>query len=348
MKYIRFGVVGCGRMGMRRIKRIVEHTNSELICVADAQEEKAKAAGREFGVDYYTDFNSVTNKKDIDCVVISVPNKFHAEIATRALAEGKHVLCEKPLARNPEEAKRMVKTALENEVYLKVSSNLRYFPSVQKAKELLDDHAIGELLYVRGWIGNSGWQLNNSWFSNPDIAGGGTLLDNGSHLLDIYRWFLGEVKECSGYTARMYHPIDPSLEDNAFGTFKFMNGTHAFIQSSWTEWADYMYMEIYGTEGYIRIDNRNPNCKVIHGKRDGSEFVYDYSKLPPQSYDVEFKEYMKAMLNQSHPMPTGFDGLRAVQMAHGIYESSRVGKSVKIWGKEEEKLFKLFESKGWC
>jgi len=343
---IRFGVVGCGRMGMRRIKRIVEHANSELICVADAQEEKAKAVGKEFGVDYYTDFNSVTNKKDIDCVVISVPNKFHAPISIGAMKNGKHIFCEKPMARNPDEGIKMVKASIENEVFLKVGSNLRYFPSVQKAKELLDNSAVGDVLFIRGWIGNAGWQLNNSWFSDIELAGGGTFLDNGCHLLDICRWFLGEVEECSGYVSRMYHSID--VEDNGFGIFKFMNGTHAFIQSSWVEWADYMYMEIYGTEGYIRVDDRIPNCKVIHGKRDGYQQIYDYSKLPPQSYDVEFKEYMKAMRNQSHPLPTGFDGLRAVQMAYGIYESSRVGKSVKIWGKEEDELFKLFERKGWC
>lgn len=344
---IGFGVIGCGRMGIRRAKRVVEHANSELICVADVEKEKAKATGKEFGVDYYTDFINITNRKDIDCIIISVPNKFHAKITINALTKGKHVLCEKPLARNPEEATRMVEAGLENNVYLKTSSNLRYFPSVQKAKELLDNHVIGDLLFIRGWIGNSGWQLNDSWFSNPDMSGGGTLLDNGSHLLDIYRWFLGEVTECTGYVTKMYHQIDRSLEDNAFGTFKFINGAHAFIQSSWTEWADYMYMEIYGTEGYIRVDDRIPICKVTHGKKGGEEIVYDYSKLPPQSYDIEFREYMKAILNKSHPIPTGFDGLRAVQMAHGIYKSSQTGRSVRLWMKEDKDLSDLFEEKRW-
>lgn len=342
---IRFGVIGCGRMGMRRIERIVRHPNAALICVADVRGERAKTVGERYGVEYFTDFNEVVNREDVECVVISVPNKFHAPISICAMENGKHVFCEKPMARNPEEAKRMVEASVKNEVCLKVGSNLRYFPSVQKAKELLDNSAIGEILFIRGWIGNSGWQLNNSWFSDIEMAGGGTFLDNGCHLLDIYRWFLGEVEECIGYVSRMYHSID--VEDNGFGIFKFRSGKYAFVQSSWTEWADYMYMEIYGTEGYIRIDDRNPNCKVILGKKDGYQQVYDYSRLPPQSYDVEFNEFMKALLNNSPPEPNGFDGLRAVQMAYGVYESARTGKKVKIWGEEEEKLFRLYKKRGW-
>jgi len=343
---IRFAVVGCGRMGLRRIKRIDSHPEAELIGVADVDKELMRKIGNEFGVDHYSNYDELINKSDVDCIVISVPNKFHAPITIGAMENGKHIFCEKPMARNPDEGIKMVKEAIENEVFLKVGSNLRYFPSVQKAKELLNNSAVDDILYIRGWIGNSGWQLNNSWFSDVELAGGGTFLDNGCHLLDICRWFLGEVVECSGSVSRMYHSID--VEDNGFGIFKFMNGEFAFIQSSWTEWADYMYMEIYGTEGYIRIDDRNPNCMVTLGKKDGYQQIYDFSRLPPQSYDVEFNEFMNALRNQSHPEPTGFDGLRAVQMAYGVYESSQLGKTVKIWGKEEKELFKQFEKKGWC
>lgn len=339
---LKFAVIGCGRMGQRRIRTIVNHPDAELACVIDADSDIARKVAREYGCDYYSDVEKGINRADVEYVVICTPNKFHVDIALKALAKGKHVLCEKPLARNPEEAKKMVKASLENGVTLKVSSNLRYFPSVQKAKELLDKSVIGDLLFIRGWIGNSGWQLSKPWFTDHDLIGGGTLLDNGSHLLDIYRWFLGEVEECFGYTSRMYHNIDSSLEDNAFGVFKFMNGKYALIQSSWTEWEEYMYMEIYGTEGYIKVDNRMPNCKVIYGNKDGYQEVYDYSKLPPQSYDIELREYINGIRNDSYPEPTGFDGLRAVQMVYGIYESAKSGKRVKIWGKEEEELFNLF------
>lgn len=340
-KKLGFSVIGCGRMGLRRMRTIMEHPDTELISVADNEEEKARETGRKMGCDYYFGYEEAINKPNVGCVIISVPNKFHLPITVLALNQGKHVWCEKPMARNPDEGIKMVEAAMGNKVFLKVGSNLRYFPNVQKTKEWLDKAEIGEILYIRGWIGNSGWALSKPWFSDPEMSGGGTLLDNGCHLFDIYRWFLGEAETCTGQVSRLYHPI--KLEDNGFGIFEFMNGAVAFIQSSWTQWVDYMYMEIYGTEGYIKVDSINPNCKAILGRKDGYQQVYDFSRLPPQSYNVEFDDFMKSLHNGTAPEPSGFDGLRAVQMAHGVYESARLGKKVKIWGEREEKLLKLLK-----
>lgn len=109
--------------------------------------------------------------------MISVPNKFHAPIAIGATENGKHVFCEKTMARNPDEWIKMVEAAIENDTFLKIGSNLRYFSRVQKAKKLLNNSKIGDILYIRGWIGNTGWQLNTSWFSDIELVGDGTFLD---------------------------------------------------------------------------------------------------------------------------------------------------------------------------
>ena len=339
MDKVRFSVIGCGRMGLRRIKTIVNHPEAELRYVADINSELAKKIAQDFGADV-AEVEEAINKEDVDCVVVSIPNKFHPEVVIPALESGKHVWCEKPLSRNPKEGRQMLEAAIKNDCFLKVGSNLRYFPSVQKGKELLDGGSIGEVLFVRGWVGNSGWQLK-SWYSEAEIIGGGTFLDNGVHLLDIYRWFLGEAVECIGYTSTAYWPVNP-LEDNAMGIFKFANGCLAFLHSSWTEWADYMYMEIYGTEGYIRIDNRMPNCIAILGRRDGSQEIFDFSRLPPKSYELEFDDFIKAIKNNRQPSPDGFDGLRAVEMAYGVYESAKSGRRVSIWGEKHERLLREY------
>jgi len=338
---LRFAVVGCGRIGMRRIKAISNHPQTELLCLTDNDEERAKKIAQDLGVKSVTAEEAIS-KREVDCIVVSTPNRFHPSVAIPALDQGKHVWCEKPLARNPGEAIEIVKTAIKSRRFLKVGSNLRYFPSVQKAKELLDNSAIGKVLFLRGWVGNSGWQLN-SWFSDPDMIGGGTLLDNGCHLLDISRWFLGEAIESTGYTSTSYWQVDP-LEDNAIGLFKFENGKLAFLQSSWVEWAEYSYMEIYGEQGYIRIDNRTPNCVTIIGKRDGSQEAFDFSSQSPQSHELEFNDFVQAIQNGQQPLPSGFDGLRAVQMAYGIYHSAATGRSIKIWGKAEEKLLRAYKT----
>ena len=334
---LRFAAIGCGRMGLRRIRTILDHPDTELTCVADSDTDRARQVARDVGRESAT-IGEAMSRTDVDCVVASVPNKFHPSVVIPALDQGKHVWCEKPLARNPQEAMEIVKAAIRNGRFLKIGSNLRCFPNILKAKELLDNLAIGDILFVRGWIGNSGWQLD-SWYSDADMIGGGTFLDNGSHLLDIYRWFLGEPLECTGYTATTCWPIG-SLEDNAMGIFRFASGTLASLHSSWTEWNEYMYLEIYGKEGYLHIDSRQPHCLTVLGRRNGHQDVFDFSSQPPQSYQLEFDDFVRAIQTNRQPLPSGFDGLRAVQMAYGVYDSSRSGKSVPIWGELEEDLLK--------
>jgi len=323
-----FAVIGCGRMGKRRMRTIAEHPGAELICVVDVNEQDALSAAKEFDCPAYCDYADAVLRPDVDCVVVSVPNKWHKETVISALNARKHVFCEKPMARNPEEAKAMVERATQNGVTLKVGSNLRFFPSVLKARELLDEAAIGDLIFLRSWIGHGGWTVGG-WYTEPDIAGGGTFLDNGCHVLDMARWFLGEMKSCVGVVKTNLWPIAP-LEDNGFGIFETVDGKTAVIHASWTEWAGYMYMEIYGIEGYIRIDNRGRSCKTILGDRKGEEEEFDFSSLPANSYQVEFDNYVRAILQGEQPLPSGYDGLRAVQMAWGVYESAQTGRKVEI------------------
>jgi scyllo-inositol 2-dehydrogenase (NADP+) len=149
---LRFAVIGCGRMGVRRMKSITSHSQTKLVCLSDNDEVAAKKFSKEMGCDFYPDWEKAVGRPDVDFVVVSVPNKLHNPIVTEALKQGKHVWCEKPLARNPEEAFSIVKAAAKTERFLKVGSNLRYFPSVQKAKQLLDSSAIGESYFLEvGW-----------------------------------------------------------------------------------------------------------------------------------------------------------------------------------------------------
>ncbi len=315
-------------MGKRRMQSIVENPKAELLCVVDVNHLDASNAAKAFGCPRFKDYEEVIQRPDVDVVIVSVPNKWHKEMVVSALSAGKHVFCEKPLARNPEEAEEMVETAAQHKAVLKVGSNLRFFPSVLKAAELLEQGAIGELMFLRSWIGHGGWTAGG-WYANYDISGGGTFLDNGCHVLDIARWFLGEVKSCIGVVKTNLWPVSP-IEDNGFGIFETTDGKTAFIHASWTEWAGYMYMEIYGKEGYLRIDNRGRNSKTTLGNRNGIEEEFDFSTLPKNSYQAEIDDYVTAMRKGDHPLPSGYDGMRAVQMAWGVYESARTGRKVEI------------------
>ncbi|MEM2878911.1 MAG: Gfo/Idh/MocA family oxidoreductase [Candidatus Hadarchaeales archaeon] len=332
-----FAVVGCGSFGSRRVSAL-RKIGAKIACLVDTNRELVSKMALEVGCDYYTDYLEALRRKDLDCVVIATPNKFHAPISIAAMDAGMHVLCEKPLARNPEEARAMVEASRRNGVFLKTGSNLRYFSNVRKAKELVDAGAIGRPLFIRGWIGHDGKKVLHTWNADREMAGGGTMLDNGAHILDLFRWFIGDFSECTGHVATLHMPIE--VEDNGMAIFRAEDGRMAFIQSSWTEWSGYMYMEIYGSEGSVIIDNRGERI-VNSGKwavtsttlltsKDGTRQVFDYSAEPPQSYELELKDFMERVESGEQPMASGHDGMRVVEMVNAIYESSRAGRTVKL------------------
>jgi predicted dehydrogenase len=337
MSELSFAVVGCGGFGSRRVNAL-RKIGAKIGCLVDIDEKLVSNLAREVGCEYYTDYREAVKKDDLDCVVVATPNKFHAPITIAALGAGKHVICEKPLARNPEEARAMVEAAKRNKVFLKTGSNLRHFSNVRKAKELIDGKAIGKPLFVRGWIGHDGKRVLHAWNVERDMAGGGTMLDNGAHILDLFRWFMGDFSECFGKVATLHMPIE--VEDNGMGIFRAEDGRMAFIQSSWTEWSGYMYMEVYGSEGSVIIDNRGEKVvntgkwvvtsNTIYTAKDGSRQVFDYSAEPPMSYELELRDFIRCVEEGHQPMATGYDGMKVVEMVNAIYESSKTGRVVKL------------------
>jgi len=347
---LRVMVIGCGNMGTKRVKALTEVHGARAVFLVDMDPTCAERLAKEYGVEYGKDLYAEIGRVKPDIVIVSLPNKFHAPITQAALEKDVHVLCEKPLARTPQEAKGMVETAARSKSFLKTGSNLRFFPNVTKAGELLAKGEVGDILFFRGWIGNSGWHLQRSWrswFADYELAGGGTVLDNGVHMFDLVRLFLGEVNECFGVSSTLLHGVAP-LEDLGLSVFKTVDGKLAYVQSSWVDWAGYMYMEIYGADGYVRVDSRENACVTILGKKDGSKHVFDYSDQPPVSYRLELQYFVDCIRAGKQPYPSGFDGLRAVQMAHGIYESSRTGRRVRLYGPDEERLKALYKSCSSC
>ena len=336
-----FAVIGCGRMGKRRAKAVAQNRNSELVCVVDNDQTQAKSLAEKLNCEFYTSYDKAIKRDDVDAVVVSVPNKYHPEVSVKSLKLGKHVFCEKPLAITPQEARFMVETALKEGVFLKAGSNVRFFRNVEKAKVVIDDGTIGNLLFARGWIGHGGWNLRpDSWFVAPELIGRGTMLDNGCHLIDIIRWFMGEIKDCIGYCSTLLHKLPSALEDNAVGILIGLNGEPAIIQSSWTDWSGYFYSEFYGENGALYIDNRGNEAKTIVKKRNKNLEVFDYSKEQKISFQEEIDDFTSSILAGKQPLPSGYDGMRIIQIINGLYQSSEQGRKIRVYGTEEQTLEK--------
>ncbi|MHB8662497.1 MAG: Gfo/Idh/MocA family protein [Acidimicrobiales bacterium] len=335
---LHFGVVGLGRMGKRRINSIGKDHRSTLVCVSDQDRAAAESLAAGLACHVCDDAHQMLDAHpEMAAIVVALPNRFHRDVVVAALDSGRHVFCEKPLAHSRPDAVEMVEAQLRSDKTIKVGSNLRYFPNVLEAKRVLDAGGIGEPLFVRSWIGHSGWNLgDSSWYSDRDLAGGGTFLDNGVHVLDVVRWLLGEAVACVGLLGDRGNGTE--LERNAFGLFEMSRGEVVFVHSSWTEWAGYAYLEVYGSEGFVRIDARDGRSDLVVGSRDGQRAVHDYSDNHPSSFDAEFDHYLTSLLNGDQPTASGLDGLRAVDMAFGVYDAVVSGSRVSLWGDTSERL----------
>ena len=320
-------VIGCGRMGARRARTVVQRADTALAAVADVDPARAEALAAELHCAWERDVEAVVSRDDVDTVFVCSPNALHVHHAVAALEAGKHVVCEKPLATNPVDASMMVAAAERNGVTLKVGANLRFFANVMKAVALVRSGRIGEPRTLRGWIGNNGWPAGG-WFADPVMAGGGTILDNGCHLFDLTRRLLGDMSACMGTTASVLWDI--AVEDNGVGVFTSDAGRLAIVQASWTEWTTYFSFDVHGTDGVVTVDNRLPaECTRIV-TRDGVVEEFDFAGKRNDTYALELEDYVAARRENRVPEPTGFDGLKVVEMAHAVYRSAAEGRMVPV------------------
>lgn len=329
-------VLGCGRMGRRRIDALRALPGVEVAAACDPVEEPARAV-EGLGIKCLRDWREAL-RVPAQAVFLCTPNAFHAPAALEALRLGRHVFCEKPLASSVADARAMVEASLEAPGSLTVGSNLRHFPNVAEALRLNAQEAIGSTLFCRAWIGHNGWNRTVQWYRRRPISGGGTLLDNGSHAFDLTRLFLGEIVQCTGFTDPPGGPGEDAVEHNAVGLFRDREGRLASVQCSWNEWAGYFEFAAYGTRGYLKLACRESACTLERGGLDGRTELRDYSRLPPRSVEDEVSSYVRALQEGRRPSPGGYDGLRCMRMAFGVYESSESGAAVSLWGPEDEEL----------
>ncbi len=346
MDRLRVALIGCGEIGAVRADALARSPDAQLVVACDVDAQRADAIAAKHRVAASAHWREVIARDDVDIVDVATPTKWHAEIAIAAAQQHKHVLVEKPIARTVDEAQQMVSAARACGVKLKTGFNHRYYLAVEAAKRALDAGEIGELMFVRSTIGHEGGdEFLAKWITNAEIAGGGTLLDNGIHILDLTRYFLGEVSEAQGLVTRARWDVAP-LEDNAFALFRSPDGKIASVSSSWTEWAGYRFMlEAYGTHGFVRAAYPPMRATIGVNQISGrparkrhllfpmfqvKERLYSYWYTSRTTFAREFGDFAQAIRNNTDVFSSGDDGLRANQMAFAVYESARTGARVQL------------------
>lgn len=329
------GIIGAGRQGYRRANAISE-SGDRILKVADIDSGAAQRLADRFGGRPVTDWRDIVSEEDIDTVVVCTPNDTHAAVTIAALRAGKNVLCEKPLARNVAEAGSVMRAVRRNRARLKCGFNLRFHPAISQAREKLAKGTLGELLFIRcryGIVGRPGYEKD--WRANRSIAGGGQLMDQGIHLLDLLRWFAGDFNEVFGFNETLYWPIKP-LEDNAFALLRSQSGLVGSVHASWTQWKNLFSMEIFGRNGSITVDGLGGSYgdeKLILCKKDFDGPFREETTLftgEDRSWYEEWKHFSAAVA-RSRPFNGGaYDGWAAVRLAYALYESSRTHRSVRL------------------
>ena len=328
------GIIGCGLIGRKRALALDK--DDILLACCDSNPATAQAFSNEFKCKTYPTESDLLADSGCDVIVIAVINKFVESIAVNSLKHGKHVLAEKPLGRNAEEAKNIVHTAKRHGKILKTGFNHRFHPAISKAKELFDKGEIGKSMFIRGRYGHGSRPgMENEWRSSKDLCGGGELLDQGVHLIDLSRWFSGEITNAFGKVSTKFWPIE--VEDNGFIFLQSENKTDIQLHVSWTNWKNIFSFELFGTEGYLKIEGLGGSYgpeTLEFGKRkpEGGRPDIQTFEFPPEdiSWKKEWQEFKAAINENREPIGNGLDGLRANQVIEAIYKSSHSGKIIHL------------------
>ena len=266
---MKVGIIGCGLIGHKRAESLPP---GYLRAVADISQERAEnLAHRYTGVDSYQDWHKVIEREDIDLVVISTTNNWLAPITLEAVNNGKHVLVEKPAAIHYSELDPVIAAAKNNQVFVKVGYNLRYHPAIRKAHSIVTAGLLGPIMYIRGRYGHGGRiGYEKEWRADPSLSGGGELLDQGVHLIDLSRWFLGDLPYVYGRVHNYFWQMP--VEDNGFLNLENKSGQSAWLHVSCTEWKNMFSYEIFCQSGKLQIDGI--------GGSYGTERITCYRMLP--------------------------------------------------------------------
>ena len=322
---LKVGIIGCGLIGHKRADSL---SQAELYGCADQDINKAEQFAKKYNIRNYSDWQSLLEDASIGIVIIATPHNVLADITSAAIQAKKHVLVEKPAARNMQELEPLVLLAKRATVCVRVGFNHRYHRAFQAARQLVDDGAIGELMYIRGRYGHGGRiGYEKEWRANPAISGGGELIDQGVHLIDLARWFLGDFVSTSGFSHTYYW--DMPVEDNGFMLLKTATQKAAFLHASCTEWKNLFCMEIYGRLGKLVVEGLGGSYgiekltyyKMLPEMGPPETVAWEYP-MADNSWAMEFKAFVQDIEMGRACVPGIYDAYEALRVVQEIYTLS--------------------------
>ncbi|HZL36385.1 MAG TPA: Gfo/Idh/MocA family oxidoreductase [Tepidisphaeraceae bacterium] len=320
---MKISIIGCGVIGNKRAKALGDHA---LLACADANLSRAQAVSVQHpGCIATADWRLAATREDVDAVIVSTTNDVLAAATLAAVQAGKHVLVEKPGARNADELAPVIEAAALAKVVVKVGFNHRFHPALQKAREIIDAGTLGPVMFLRARYGHGGrLGMEREWRGNADISGGGEMLDQGVHLIDLSRWFVGEFTQVTGHVATFFW--DWSVEDNGFAMLRTKAGQVAWLHASCTEWKNTFSMEIYGRVGKIHIEGLGGSYgverltlhKMLPEMGPPQTTIWEYPG-EDQSWQAEFDHFAQCIKTGATPSGSLQDAVAALDVVGKLY-----------------------------
>ena len=325
-KKIKWGIAGCGRFAENFFLPAIRLTrNSSVAALYSRDVNRAKSLAQKFGIQ--NSFNNYDEflKSDIDAVFVASSNVHHYEQVIKAARAGKNILCEKPIALNSLQAEEMVKVCSENNVLFAVNYVHRYHPLVIKAKELIIDQKLGKLVSIDVHF-NTDFPPDNNFRFKKELSGGGALRDIGTHMIDLLRYFGGEIESIDGVVGNLVYQSE--VDDFALGTVKFGKGGYGTFNVSFNNKKAFNRIEILCHTGAIAIDNLigrkilAPKLTILMEDETRKSFRKRGNKMV-----YVIKSVQKSFLKNETPHASGEDGLINMKLMEELEEKCRSRKS---------------------
>jgi predicted dehydrogenase len=323
---MRVAIIGCGLIGQKRAKAL--HDARLSVC-CDLSLDRAAGLARQYGAEPSTDWTDVVNRSDVDLVVVATTHDMLPVIATAAAGNGKHVLMEKPGARCSRELDPLLAAGRRSGAKVRVGFNHRFHRGLQKAHELVASGELGDLMFIRGRYGHGGRiGYDKEWRAIREKSGGGELVDQGCHLIDLSRWFLNaEFTKIQGVTATYFWQMP--VEDNGFLLLQTEGGQTAFLHATWTEWKNLFSFEVYGRVGKVEVSGlggsygteRVTFYKMSPELGPPETFAWEYP-MPDNSWETEFQLFLEDIRENREPAPGVPDAQAALRVIEGVYKGT--------------------------
>jgi predicted dehydrogenase len=315
---IKFGLIGAGGIAQAYAQAFERCASAELAAVADVREQAANAMASTFGCLGFDSYQKMADEARLDAVVICTPPNTHPEISLFCLERKLHVLCEKPLSIDGASARRMLEAAQSAGVFLTMASKFRYVEDVVRAKQLVVSGVLGEVILFENAF-TSRVEMSSRWNSDAEVSGGGVLIDNGTHSVDLMRYFLGPLSEVQVVEGKRSQEL--AVEETVHIFVRSLGGVMGSIDLSWSiNKEQENYLSIYGSRGTVKVGWKQSKYRLSN-ERDWVSLGQGYDKV--QAFRSQLENFSRAVMGLEPLLVTADDALASVEVVEAAYAALR-------------------------